>query len=52
MAAVNVTDCPNEDGFALELTDVVVVAWLTVCERIEEALPVKLASPPYDPLIE
>jgi hypothetical protein len=50
--AVNVTDCPNEEGFALALTAVVVMAWLTVCERTEELLPLKLASPLYDALIE
>jgi len=30
MIAVNVTDCPGVDGFADELTLVLVLAWLTV----------------------
>ena len=43
--AVNVTDCPSSDGFALLATVVVVVALLTVCAVPADAPPVKLASP-------
>src|SRR6266550_3923624 len=49
--AVKVTDCPNTDGLAEELADVV-VPYFTVCVSLEEVLPLKLASPPYDALIE
>ena len=40
--AVNVTDCPKAEGFALDATAVVVVAWLTACDNAEDVLPVKL----------
>src|SRR5205823_5987523 len=49
--AVNVTDCPNTDGLAEELA-AVVVPYFTVCVSLEDVLPLKLASPPYDALIE
>src|SRR6058998_3627851 len=49
--AVKVTDCPNTDGLAEELADVV-VPYFTVCVSLEEVLPLKFASPPYDALIE
>src|SRR5213080_4273274 len=49
--AVKVTDCLNIDGLAEELADVV-VPYFTVCVSLEEVLPLKLASPPYDALIE
>jgi hypothetical protein len=49
---VNVTDCPNTDGFADDATVVVVVAWFTVCVSIEDVLPVKFVSPPYTAVIE
>src|SRR5438552_6696146 len=49
--AVKVTDFPNTDGLAEELADVV-VPYFTVCVSLEEVLPLKLASPPYDALIE
>src|SRR5207249_10022063 len=49
--AGKVTDCPNTDGLAQELADVV-VPYFTVCVSLEEVLPLKLASPPYDALIE
>src|SRR5437773_1904196 len=49
--AVKVTDCLNTDGLAEELADVV-VPYFTVCVSLEEVLPLKLASPPYDALIE
>ena len=50
--AVNVTDCPNTDGFAEDTTVVVVEACVTVCVRVEEVLPVKFASPLYVAVIE
>ena len=50
--AVRVTDCPKTDEEGLALRDVVVPAWLTVCEAIAEVLPVKLASPRYWAVIE
>src|SRR6266581_3587447 len=49
--AVKVTDCLNTDGLAEELADVV-VPYFTVCVSLEEVLPLKFASPPYDALIE
>src|SRR5437899_4167032 len=49
--AVKVTDCPNTDGLAEELADVVVL-YFTVCVNLGDVLPLKLASPPYDALIE
>src|SRR5436309_10147064 len=49
--AVKVTDCPNTDGLAEELADVV-VPYFTVCVNLGDVLPLKLASPPYDALIE
>src|SRR5206468_3645459 len=49
--AVRVTDCLNTDGLAEELADVV-VPYFTVCVSLEEVLPLKFASPPYDALIE
>src|SRR6266581_4444798 len=51
VTAVKVTDCPNTDGLADELADVV-VPYFTVCVSLEEVLPLKFASPPYDALIE
>jgi len=44
--AVNVTDCPDTDGFTDEATVVVLLAWLTVWVSVEEVLVVKLTSPP------
>src|SRR5439155_2654305 len=49
--AVNVTDCPNTDGLAEELADVV-VPYFTVCVSLGDVLALKFASPPYDALIE
>ena len=43
--AVNVTDWPNTEGLVEELTDVVVLAGLTVCDRADDVLRLKLASP-------
>ena len=46
--AVNVTDCPNADGFSDEVSAVVEPAWLTTCGLpvSEPVLPLKLVSPP------
>ena len=44
--AVKVTDCPNTDGLAEELTNVVVAAFFTVWLSVVEMLPLKFASPP------
>ena len=44
--AVNVTDCPKTDGFADEITIVVVLGMLTVWVRVEEVLVLKFVSPP------
>jgi hypothetical protein len=52
--AVKVTDCPVVDGFAEELT-AVLVAWpvaFTVCVSAAEVLPRKAASPRYLAVIE
>src|SRR5438874_1051913 len=49
--AVKVTDCLNTDGLTEELADVV-VPYFTVCVSLEEVLPLKFASSPYDALIE
>ena len=40
--AVRVTDWPKVEGFAEEEMVVVVVAWLTVCESMEDVLDKKL----------
>ncbi len=42
--AVNVTVCPNPDGFRLDATPVAVAAGLTTWPAGAELLPVKLAS--------
>lgn len=39
--AVNVSACPYDDGFALEVIAVVVLAWFTVCARTAEVLAKK-----------
>ena len=44
--AVNVTDCPDIDGFGLDDTVIVVGALSTVCVRVEDVLPLVLVSPP------
>jgi hypothetical protein len=44
--AVKVTDCPKLDGFALETTEVVVLAWLTVCVSAEDVLAPKVFATP------
>jgi hypothetical protein len=45
--AVKVTDWPVVEGFAEEVTTVVVVAvgWLTACDTAAEVLLMKLTSP-------
>ena len=43
--AVNVTDCPNTDGFTDEVTVVELLAWLTVWVMAAEVLPLKFVSP-------
>ena len=45
--AVNVTVCPDTDGFAEEATVVVLLAWFTVCVSAEPVLSLarKLVSP-------
>jgi hypothetical protein len=40
MVAVNVTDCPKDDGFADELTALVVAVLFTVCVSVAEVLVV------------
>ena len=50
--AVNVTCCPEPDGFNDDATTVVVLAALTVCVREGDVLPVKFASPLYLALME
>ena len=44
--AVKVTDCPDTDGLAEELIDVVVPAFFTIWLNGLEVLAVKVASPP------
>ena len=43
--AVKVTACPKTEGLTDELTAVVVLALLTVCVKVDEALALKLPSP-------
>ena len=43
--AVNLTLCPAGAGFKLEVSPVVVAAWLTVSFNAVEALPATFASP-------
>src|SRR2546429_8941009 len=50
--AVKVTDCPDTDGLADELTHVVVPAFVTVWVGVLEVLPVEVASPPEDAVVE
>ena len=44
--AVKVTDCPDADGLAEELINVVVPAFFTVWVTVLEVLPLKVALPP------
>jgi hypothetical protein len=43
--AVNVTDCPSVEGFADDVSVVVVFAIFTVCDTPVETLVVKFVSP-------
>src|SRR5207244_4218516 len=45
--AVNVTLWPNTDGFADDVSAVLVLAWLTTCDTAELVLVVKFVSPAY-----
>ena len=45
IVAVTTTDWPKTDGSTDELTEVVVLAWFTVCVLAPDVLPVKLLSP-------
>ncbi len=48
-----VTACPTTDGSGLSLVMVVVVeAWFTVCDNVEDVPPVKLVSASYVAVIE
>src|SRR5437763_14156198 len=49
--AVKVTDCLNTDGLAEELTAVVVPSFFVGVGWVD-VVPVKLASPPQDALVE
>ena len=44
--AVNFTEAPKVDGFSEEVTEVEVVAGLTVCVSTGEVLPAKSVLPP------
>src|SRR5207247_1349865 len=44
--AVKVTDCPDSDGLAGELTGVVVLAFFTVWVGVLDVLPLRVAAPP------
>jgi hypothetical protein len=44
--AVKVTDCPDTDGLADELREVVVLALVTVWVSTADVLPLKFPSPP------
>ena len=44
--AVKVTDWPKTEGFADDVTEVVVASLVTLWVRIDDTLPVKLPSPP------
>jgi hypothetical protein len=43
--AVSATLEPNVDGFGALVSDVLVLAWFTVCECAADVLPLKLAFP-------
>src|SRR5438309_7441 len=43
--AVNVTDCPNVEGFADEVTTVCVMARWTIWWNTPDVLPLKFGSP-------
>jgi len=46
--AVNVTDCPELDGFVPLVSVVVVLAWFTVCETALDVLAPKIDVPAYE----
>src|SRR5438477_10627887 len=50
--AVTVTVVPNVDGFGVDVTLVVGVAALTVCESAAEVLPLKRLSPPSEAMTQ
>jgi hypothetical protein len=50
--AVKVSDAPYVDGFADEVTAVVVFALLTVWVRVDDVLALSFASPPYEAVME
>src|SRR3972149_4451396 len=50
--AVNVTGWPDVEGFALDVTAVVVFALFTVCASEEDPLGLKSPSPSYEAMIE
>ena len=50
--AVKVTDWPNAEGLAEEVTVVVVLVWFTTWLTVFDVLLPKLASPPYTAVIE
>src|SRR5207253_1942429 len=49
--AVNVTGCPNLDGFTLDVNDVEVSALFTTWLNVELVLVLNLESPPYSAVI-
>ena len=51
--AVKVTDCPKTEGFADEVTPVVLLAWFTTCGFVfsEPVLVAKFVSPAYTAVI-
>jgi hypothetical protein len=44
--AVKIAVDPYADGFVVEFSVTVVLAWLTVCVTVAGVLPLKFASPP------
>ncbi len=50
--AVNVTDWPDTEGFAEDVSVVVVLAWFTVCDRAADVLVKKFVFPPYTAVME
>src|SRR5712691_5230836 len=49
--AVKVTDWPNTDGLAEDVSAVLVLALLTTCDTAELVLVMKLVSPPYTAVV-
>src|SRR5271165_6006969 len=50
--ALNVTDCPNEDGFTEDATNAEVAALFTVCASAAEVLATSLPLPLYAAVME